>query len=315
MFNLLMVGRDGYWDEREVADMEEARFLEYTQVHLRDQFMPVNQEVLEALQALPTLFAYEFPREARYRTDDDVKARVGRLLEVRHRGRTLDFKFELSTKSSVLSSKKMADLAWELDIDINGNESHRTHWSIKPGDLPSIFQKAKLKMDKRFAVGQGQPPVRATAEATGNPKPKVFVVHGRNDATKHEVGRWLARIGLEEVILHEQPNLGRTIINKFADVAGDASYAVVLMTPDDVGGSKDGSHSPRARQNVIFELGYFIGRLGPEKVAALVVGDALERPSDFDGVIYIPFDPAGGWKLSLVKEFRALGIPFDTNQV
>ncbi len=66
---------------------------------------------------------------------------------------------------------------------------------------------------------------------------------------------------------------------------------------------------------MIFELGYLIGRLGPEKVAALVVGDTLELPSDYDGVVYIPFDPAGGWKLALVKEFKAVGIPSDGSRI
>ena len=176
MFNLLMVGRDGYWDEREVAEMEEARFLEHTQVHIRDQFTPINQDVLEKLQTLPTLFAYEFPREARYRNDDDVKARVGRLLEFRHRGRSLDFKFELSTNSSTLSSEKMAELAWELDINVNGNESHRTHWSVKPGELSSIFQHAKLKLEKRIAISPGHPPQRVATKPKGTKRPKEHPV-------------------------------------------------------------------------------------------------------------------------------------------
>ena len=135
-------------------------------------------------------------------------------------------------------------------------------------------------------------------------------MHGRDDGLKNEVGRWLGRIGFDDVILHEQANVGRTLITKFEEVAKDAVYAVVLMTPDDVGGLPGEDQRYRARQNVIFELGYFIGKLGGHRVAAIIVGD-IEKPSDYQGVVYIPYDKAGGWKVQLAREFKALKLPFD----
>ncbi len=120
------------------------------------------------------------------------------------------------------------------------------------------------------------------------------------------------QLGFEPVILHEQPNKGRTIITKFREEAADVGFAVVLMTPDDHGGKQSADTRPRARQNVVFELGFFIGALGAERVAALVKGD-VERPSDFDGVVYISLDQ-GHWKIDLAKELKAAGFDVDFNK-
>ena len=88
----------------------------------------------------------------------------------------------------------------------------------------------------------------------------------------------------------------------------------MLLTPDDVGAVKDREADlrPRARQNVVFEFGYFIGKLGRERVCALVKGD-IERPSDSDGILYVPLDDNDGWKLQLLKELKAGGFVVDAN--
>jgi predicted nucleotide-binding protein len=106
---------------------------------------------------------------------------------------------------------------------------------------------------------------------------KVFLVHGRDSGAMHEVARFLEKIGLDVTILHERPNRGRTLISKFQEESADISFAVVLMTPDDSGSFKGEKLSDRARQNVVFELGFFIGRLGAENVCALV-SRGVERP-------------------------------------
>jgi predicted nucleotide-binding protein len=143
---------------------------------------------------------------------------------------------------------------------------------------------------------------------------KVFVVHGRDNEAKIDVARFLGKIGLEEIILHERPNAGRHLLTKFQEEADGASYAVVLITPDDEGGVVGGPQRKRARQNVIFELGFFIGKLGSSHVAALVKGD-VETPSDFDGIGYIALDTAGGWKGLLARELKQAGVPFDPAKV
>jgi hypothetical protein len=142
---------------------------------------------------------------------------------------------------------------------------------------------------------------------------KVFIVHGHDEGMREAVARFLERIGFEAIILHEQANQGRTVIEKVI-AHGDVGFAVVLLTPDDEGGKKGETAHPRARQNVLLELGYFVGRLGRERVCALKRGD-LELPSDFGGVVYEPFDAGGGWRQSLGRELQAAGFDVDWNKV
>ena len=100
---------------------------------------------------------------------------------------------------------------------------------------------------------------------------KVFIVHGHDNEAKERVARFLEKLGLEPIILHEKASSGRTIIEKFETYSGDIAFAVVLLTPDDVGCAalSRENQKPRARQNVILELGYFLGRLGRVRICAL----------------------------------------------
>jgi Predicted nucleotide-binding protein containing TIR-like domain len=142
---------------------------------------------------------------------------------------------------------------------------------------------------------------------------KIFIVHGHDEGAREAVARFLFQLGLEPIILHEQANRGRTVIEK-VEANGDVSFAVVLLTPDDEGCVKGGKPEPRARQNVLLELGYFIGRLGRENVCALKRG-AVEIPSDFAGVVWEPMDNGNGWKQSLGRELQAAGHSIDWNKV
>ena len=143
---------------------------------------------------------------------------------------------------------------------------------------------------------------------------KVFVVHGHDNEMKESVARFLERLDFEAVILHEQASGGDTIIEKIERNA-DVSYAVILLSLDDVGAAKDKSNTPqpRARQNVVLELGYFVGQLGRSHVCPLV-REPLERPSDIHGVVYVPFD-GEQWKVHLIKELKHLGFEIDANKV
>ncbi len=144
---------------------------------------------------------------------------------------------------------------------------------------------------------------------------KVFVVHGHDPSAREEVGRFLDRIGLEAVILQEKPDRGQTVIEKFESNANEVRFAVVLLTPDDVGGAVvEPAQSARARQNVIFELGYFVGKLGRGRACLLRKGN-VEIPSDLAGVIYTELDPAGGWKLRLATELKEAGLVFDASKL
>jgi predicted nucleotide-binding protein len=160
-------------------------------------------------------------------------------------------------------------------------------------------------------------PVRVGVPATPGPastsSTKVFIVHGHDERARESVARFVERLGLDVVILHEQPNQGRTIIEKFETYA-EVSFAVVLLTPDDVGAAQSTADqlNRRARQNVIFELGFFFGRLGRNRVCALYA-EGVEFPSDIHGILYVPLDSPGAWKLQLAKEMKLAGLPIDLN--
>ncbi len=144
----------------------------------------------------------------------------------------------------------------------------------------------------------------------------IFIVHGHDDEAKISVARFIEKLGLDAVILHEQPNAGQTIIEKFERHATASGYAVVILTPDDIGASKDSPDDvkARARQNVILELGYFCGALGRSRVSVLVK-EGVEIPSDYLGVVYTSMDSSGGWQIQLVKELKSAGLQFDANKV
>lgn len=146
----------------------------------------------------------------------------------------------------------------------------------------------------------------------GNMNPKIFIVHGHDDLAKITVARFIEQIGLNPIILHEQASSSRTIIEKIESY-GEVGFAIVLYTPCDVGAKTGEELNSRARQNVVFEHGYFIGRLGRSKVAALVKGK-LETPNDISGVVYIDLDERGAWKMDVAKELREAGYSIDLSR-
>lgn len=117
---------------------------------------------------------------------------------------------------------------------------------------------------------------------------KIFIVHGHDDTSKLELARILENFGLEPIILHEQASEGKTVIEKFEKHASNVGYAFILLTPDDMCSSSKNELKGRARQNVILELGYFMGKLGRGRVCCLYKGE-VELPSDILGIIYIKF--------------------------
>lgn len=153
-------------------------------------------------------------------------------------------------------------------------------------------------------------------ERKGKISKRVFIIHGHNEEMKLSITRDLEKLGLEPIILHEQANEGKTIIEKFEKYS-DVGFAISLLTPDDMGYSnRDGVKNikPRARQNVILETGYFIGKLGRSKVVMLFkeIKD-FEFPSDYHGIIYIPFDKTGTWRFKIIKEMKSQGYSLDAN--
>ena len=158
----------------------------------------------------------------------------------------------------------------------------------------------------------------STIEQPENKSSSIFLVHGHNEEMKQATARFIEKIGLKPIILHEQPNRGRTIIEKFTDYA-NVGFAVVLLSADDVAFEKSEnikSGKLRARQNVILELGFFLGKIGRQNV--LVLHEQVENfeiPSDYQGVLYEPYDLNGNWKLAIAKELKASGYKIDGNKL
>ena len=204
-------------------------------------------------------------------------------------------------------------------VFLDASENEARYRSARTSGLAVSLSLLQTAIEELELFGQDAPD--SLSEETTQELPssrRVFIVHGHDDGFKETVARLLSRLDLEPIILHEQPNKGRTIIEKFEDYA-DVSFAVVLLTPDDIAyrsGEDPETASPRARQNVILELGFFLGKLGRDQVAVLFRGDGnFDKPSDYDGVLYIPVDENGHWKFGLVKELKAAGIEVDANQI
>lgn len=169
----------------------------------------------------------------------------------------------------------------------------------------AVLEAAKVEVELSGGVPE---PAHAERAAGTN----VFIVHGRDDARKHEVARFVRNItGYEPTILHEMANSGRTIIEKFEQHAAMAAYAIVIATGDDLGrAATETGDNPRARQNVVFELGFFFGSLGRSRVAFLHE-EGVELPSDINGIVYVRLDPGGAWRATLAREMEDAGMGVD----
>ncbi len=172
-------------------------------------------------------------------------------------------------------------------------ESRKIRYN-KPALIPNIeLKKTNIKIDKN----------------------KVFIVHGHDENAKTTTARFIEKLGFEAIILHEQASSSKTIIEKI-EAYSNVGFAIILYTPCDLGSKniKEPNLKLRARQNVIFEHGYFIGKIGRENVCALVKGK-IETPNDISGVVYITLDESNAWCYSVAKEMKKSGYNVDMNKI
>lgn len=152
---------------------------------------------------------------------------------------------------------------------------------------------------------------RDKSKATAN---RVFIVHGHDELTKTKTARFVEKLGFEAIILHEQASRGKTIIEKI-ETYTDVGFAIVIYTPDDRANSQDaaskGELNLRARQNVVFEHGYLIAKLGRDRVVPLVSG-RVELPGDISGIVYVT---DSDWQLDIAKEMKSVGYDIDFNKI
>lgn len=189
-------------------------------------------------------------------------------------------------------------------------QEHKTDTENKINYLETLIEKTELIKSDVEVKEQSEMVSKTNANEIN--KENIFIVHGHNNDILQSVARTIEKLGLKPIILHEQPNAGRTIIEKF-EGSSAVGFAVVLLTDDDEGKSKtEIDLKKRARQNVVLELGYFIAKLGRSNVLPLY-SEGVEIPSDIHGLLYVPIDKANSWKFTLAKELKEAGYNIDAN--
>ena len=199
-----------------------------------------------------------------------------------------------------------SSLLWTSPFIFNEDESSVRNISDR------VFKECKSQLQEITSKSEAPTPNKPQ---TPMDKSKVFIVHGHDDAAKEAVARFVEKIGFEAIILHEQASSGKTIIEKIEEYT-NVGFGIVLYTPCDLGASQEEKEllKPRARQNVVFEHGYLMGKIGRENVCALVKGD-IEKPTDISGVVYIPMNEGDSWKLAVAKEMKKSGYDVDFNKI
>lgn len=173
-----------------------------------------------------------------------------------------------------------------------------------------VFKDYLTEIKEEMLVKDKESKVDAQTDSSRQ-KNRVFVVHGHDEALKEKVARLLEKQGLEAIILSEQANKGKTIIEKFEENS-DVGAAICLFTGDDIGKEKsEAVEKQRARQNVVYEAGYFMGKLGRERVIMLV-DNGIELPSDLQGVVYTDSE---SWKTEVLQELQSIGYGIDFNKL
>jgi predicted nucleotide-binding protein len=227
-------------------------------------------------------------------------------------------------KDTVLAQLEAAGLSIK-STERNGND---TGWQIRltSGAIVNCYDSGNVNFqgrnqDAARAVLGADPRTSPSSSSAAPPppaaisRPKIFVVYGHDPGARAQLDAMLRRWQLEPLILDQLPSGGQTIIEKLDNLRKEAHFAVVLVTPDDEGHTKNkpAEKAFRARQNVVLELGMMLAHLGRSRVAILMKSDvAMERPSDIQGLLYMPFkDDVEEAKVTLVKEMAEQGIQVD----
>jgi predicted nucleotide-binding protein len=203
--------------------------------------------------------------------------------------------------------KQAQPLLREIEGDKNGVYFYKNSAQLVLGVIKAAIAIAERKLSGEALSSTGLEKKEPKAPSA------LFVVHGHDQVLLQQAARFVEKLGIKAIILSEEPGKGQTIIEKLESYA-DVPFAIVLFTPDDLGrGAKEKELRPRARQNVVLELGFFVGKLGRSNVLALY-DESVELPSDYRGVEYVRIDAEGAWKLRLAKELKAAGFTVDMNK-
>ena len=221
----------------------------------------------------------------------------------------IDESFELLKRIDSNTAQEFDDLGTvyedESPVDIVGERKKILARVLKGFEMDAKYGRVREGPEH---TGRDELASTRNESSSGN---TVFLVHGHDAALKETVARYLEKLKLNCVILHEQTDEGRTVIEKFVDHAIDSDFAVALWTADDVGrGKSEKELKKRPRQTVVFETGFLLSKLGRNKVC-VIYESGVEIPSDYKGVIYISAEEE--WKLRLAREMKAANLPVDLN--
>jgi len=308
LFNLLVSGNREKWEKcpTEFPRDRVIKSYEYTVEEIALKYSSLNDENIDILKGFPCVFSYE---------GTEGFFRVGYINDIRLRNEDIIVSFEFDQILPPLPVQKLYEnkLAFDIYQDF---EFSRTHWAVKDLDLfQELVKHGFVTQEQVNASAQYRSPNTKVVNTSTSITNNVFIVHGHDELSKTETARYVESLGLNATILHEQTSRSQTIIEKFEKHASEAAFAIVLLTPDDVGYAKDSPNNAkyRARQNVIFELGYFCSALSRGRVCVLYK-EGVEVPNDFAGVVYTPMDNAGAWKLGLAREMKSAGLNIDLNR-
>ena len=300
---------------------------------IKSALREMNNAVLDLQMADHNTYVRPLQRIAQSLTSDDLKAITMPLKEqvdldafiagATHGGMAgssrlnwpVDREEELGLAMCMIE-RGAEDPTWFRDFAIQFYYAGRT----LTNSIRKITSSVVIPFSRDFAIYveeryiEENPPTPTAVQVSTTNYRRIFIVHGHDEGPRETVARFISNLGLEPVILHEQANRGMTTVEKL-EANRDVGYVVVLLTPDDLGrGKLEEEDKPRARQNVILELGYFLGFLGRERVTAIRKGQ-VEIPSDYMGVVYTPFDDGGGWRQQLGRDLKTAGYKVDWNRV
>lgn len=236
----------------------------------------------------------------------------GKLDELRRRAKMIIAKVCGNSSTYLVDIDKIN--FWVM-VHPSTEEAKNRIW--KSGQQKMINLLGTIKED--LTISKFESP-KLSSDKTKEYSKRVFIVHGHDEFAKERLAHILIDLGLTPIILHDQANKGRTLMEKFEEEASDVGCAFVIMTPDDLGieanlyeeiqkGIKQGGLCHRPRQNVVLELGFFYAKLGRNRVCCLVKG-VLEKPSDVSGIVYLEYiNKVDEVYLGIVRELKALGYP------
>lgn len=301
LFNLLISHNPESWNLSPYEYDKSRAVVEYTADEISERYKFFDKNVIEELKSFPTLFVTE---------DEATESRIGYITNIRVRDKAVVLDYEFDPILPALPRGAIETI--RADIDLGNWELSRTHWAVKDEPIFDILIRHRYltqqQVEEAQQIRSPEPPVVPPVQGVDGSfnNSQVFIVHGHDEIAKLVVEEFITSLDLQPIILHKQASLGMTIIEKI-EYYSNVGFGIVLYTPCDVG-AKTGALSMkhRARQNVVFEHGYLIGKLGRPRVTAIVKDD-VETPNDISGVVYVDMDTAGSWKEQLKVEMRKAG--------